>query len=439
MPETALIVSATAPHPADTGKRVVLRGLVRYLADRLGAENVHYALVGAAGCGPIPLPVQLHHLDRPAPRSQVAALAASLTRRDYPLQEALLHSAGLRRQVRELRDRLAPTIEVYDTARMSQHAPARAGARRRILYVDDLFSVRYSRMLSMLERERVDMDPLGGFAENVPGPLRRLARRRSVYLPLLRFERARLERREPQVVRGFDASLLVNADEVALLRERSGSDAVETFTPLLPRVHEPVRRPVSGPAELVLLGNLFLPHNEDAVATFLRAVLPALERDGPPVRVRIIGRNAGPGLRALAARFGDRVRLEGFVEDLDAALARATAVLGPLRFGSGVKIKMLEALARGVPLLATGVAAEGIPLRPGGGDGALIEDDLARWPALVRALTDPRRNAALSAAARDFFVRTYSHEVVTRQYDAIFELDPGRLPAPRRPIDPVPA
>ena len=426
MPETALIISATAPDPADTGKRVVLRGLLRYLVDRLGPDNVHYALVGADSAPPIPLPVQVHHLDRPTPGSQLAALARSLTRSNYPLQEAMLHSGALRRQVRELVARLNPSIEIYDTARMSQHVPQQRGSRRRILYVDDLFSLRYARMLAMAERETVDMDPLGGFADNVPAPLRSLVRRPSVYLPLLRFEQTRLERREPEIVHGFDASLLVNADEVQLLRERSGSTGVELITPLLPAVRSLSRAPATDPPELVFLGNLFLPHNEDAASTFLRAVLPAIERDGPPVRLRIIGRNAGAGLRELAARFPDTVVLEGFVEDLDAALGRATAVIGPLRFGSGVKIKMLEALARGVPLLVTGVAAEGIPIRTDGSDGAIVEDDLGRWPALIRELTDPTRNHRMSAAALDFFDRTYSNDVVTRQYDSVFDLAPAR-------------
>jgi glycosyltransferase involved in cell wall biosynthesis len=426
MPETALIISATAPDPADTGKRVVLRGLIRYLVDRLGPDNVHYALVGADSMPPISFPVRVHHLAHPTLGSQLAALARSLTRPDYPLQEAMLHSGALRRQVRELVAQVNPSIEIYDTARMSQHVPQQRGSRRRILYVDDLFSVRYARMLAMADRETVDIDPLGGFADNVPGPLRSLARRPSVYLPLLRFERARLERREPEIVRGFDASLLVNADEVELLRQRSGSPDVELFTPLLPEVLGLTRAPVADPPELVFLGNLFLPHNEDAASTFLRTVLPAIERDRPPVRLRIIGRNAGAGLRELAARFPNSVVLEGFVEDLDAALSRATAVIGPLRFGSGVKIKMLEALARGVPLLATGVAAEGIPIRTDGGDGAIIEDDLGRWPGLIRSLTDPDRNHRMSAAALDFFDRTYSNDVVTRQYDSVFELSPAR-------------
>ena len=422
MPDTALVVSATVPDPPDTGKRVVLRGLLRYLVDRLGPGNVHYALVGAAGSRPVPFPVTVHHLDRPGLTAQVGALARCLGDRSYTIQEAMLGSRDLGRQVAALVEELDPQIEVYDTLRMGQHAPPRT-SRRRVLYVDDLFSVRYARMLEVARRESVDMDPLGGFVDNVPAQVRWLARRRAVYLPLLRFEGRRLERREAEVVRGFDVSLLVNADEVELLRARSGIATVEAFTPLLPPVTV-TPRVQADPPEIVFLGNLGLPHNDDAVCSFLRTTMPALTTSCPGIRLRVIGRNASPALRSSSARFAQNVVLEGFVDDLDSVLARATAVIAPLRFGSGVKIKMLEALARGVPLLATACAAEGIPVRPDGLDGCLVEDDLASWPALLTELADPTRNAELSAAASAFFDRTYSDRVVTAQYDAVFGLRP---------------
>lgn len=424
MPDTALIISATVPDPPDTGKRVVLRGLIRHLAERLGADNVHFALVGANAAPPIPLPMVVHHLDRPSTVDQLAGVARCLTRPSYTLQEAMLGSAQLQRQVHEIVDRLRPSIEIYDTLRMGQHAPAERSSARRILYVDDLFSVRYARMLEMAEREQIEMDPLGNFAHNIPAGMRSITRRPGVYMPLLRFERKRLERREAEIVRDFDLNLLVNADEVALLGARAGVSTVRALTPLLPPVPVPSRAPAY-PPELVFLGNLNLPHNEDAVSTFMRRVLPEMERRGRRIRLRIIGRNAGPALLALAASHPETVVMEGFVEDLDAAFSRATAVIGPLRFGSGIKIKMLESFARSVPLLATSTAAEGIPIGPDGVDGAVVEDDFGRWAELITELGDPGRNARLSAAALDFFARTYSPAVVAAQYDQIFELGPA--------------
>jgi glycosyltransferase involved in cell wall biosynthesis len=422
MPETALIVSATSPVPVDSGKRLFLHGLLDYFVNRLGPANVHYALLGDAGDQRPTFPGIAHRLDRPSSTSQVRALARVVVgRRSYTAQEAMLGSRALRRQIHDLTAWLRPTVEVYDTLRLGQHAPERPRAPRRVIYLDDLFSVRYDTMLNFTAGNVVDIDPLGEFAANVPTPLRALVRRPAVYRPVLRMERDRIRQREDEIVHAFDASLLVNDHEVQTLRERSGATSVHKINDLLPAIDPPARAPVS-PPELVFLGRLNLPHNNDAICSFLHTSMPELERRLPGVTLRIIGRGATDALRALVAQHPRSVRLEGFVEDLEPVFARATASLAPLRFGSGIKIKILDALARGLPVLATEVAIDGIPAVPDGGDGCIVADDLGQWPELLAKLADPERNAEVSAAASAFFARTYGREAVMAEYDQIFGL-----------------
>jgi glycosyltransferase involved in cell wall biosynthesis len=330
-------------------------------------------------------------------------------------------SRELREQIQALVAWVRPTIEVYDTVRLGQHAPGSPRARTRVLYLDDLFSERYDRMLRFADSHAVDFDPLGEFAANVPGPLRALVRRPAVYRPVLRMERDRIRRREISSVADFDRCLLINQHEVDLLRERTGSTAVERIDGLLPAVPATERAPVD-PPEFVFLGRLNLPHNDDAVCAFLREVMPELQRRIPGAVLRIIGGGATPAMTALAAGFSDRVRIEGYVEDLAPVFARATATLAPLRFGSGIKIKMLETFARGVPVVATGPAVDGIPVSADGADGCLVADDLAEWPDLLVSATEAERNAGLSKAAGEFFARTYGRAAVTARYDRIFGL-----------------
>jgi glycosyltransferase involved in cell wall biosynthesis len=431
MTESALVVSATSPVPVDNGKRVVLHGLLQYLVERLGEDRVHVALVGAPGSAPPGFPGVHHRLERPGTREQLTTLARRLPfDRAYTVQEAMLGGRALRDQVHDLVRRIRPGVEVYDTLRMGQHAPAAPRPRRRVLYLDDLFSVRYDRMLRVdAERRDLDINPLGEFAANVPGPLRALIRHRAVYRPVLRMERDRIRRAEARVVHGFDTSLLVNRDEVARLRRLAGladphGDAVQVVHGMLPPVDAPVRAPAD-PPELVFLGRLNIPHNDDAICAFLRSAMGEIVRRHPDVRLRVIGRDPSAALLALVEQHAPHVVLEGFVADLDAVFSRATASLAPLRFGSGVKIKMLDAMARGVPTIATTVSVEGIPVAADGADGCAVSDDLAAWPDLVDELLDPSVNAQRSKAALAFFQSTYSPEVVTAQYDRIFGLGPA--------------
>ncbi|MDN5933868.1 MAG: glycosyltransferase family 4 protein, partial [Pseudonocardia sp.] len=176
------------------------------------------------------------------------------------------------------------------------------------------------------------------------------------------------------------------------------------------------------PPELVFLGRLNIPHNDDAICSFIRAAMGELVRRHPHIRLRIIGKDPSDALLGLVAQHAPNVVLEGFVENLDSVFARATVSLAPLRFGSGVKIKMLDALARGVPTLATTVSVEGVPVTPEGENGCFVEDDLTRWPDLIDEMIDPTHNTQLSKAAVEFFESVYGREVVSAQYDDIFGL-----------------
>lgn len=430
MAETALIISATAPVPVDNGKRVVLHGLLEYLVARLGPQNVHYAIVDSPGGARPDFPGVAHRLHRPGAVRQLATLARRVpTDRSYTVQEAMFGASTLRDQIHDLVAWLQPDIEVYDTLRLGQHAPEAPRGRRRILYLDDLFSVRYERMLAVGAHGDVDINPLGEFAANVPAPLRALIRHRAVYRPVLRMERDRIRRAEARVVHGFDASLLVNVDEVHRLRRVSGNDSVRVVHGMLPAVTPPERSPAD-PPELVFLGRLNIPHNDDAICSFIRAAMGELVRRHPRLRLRIIGKDPSDALLGLVAQHAPNVVLEGFVENLDSVFARATVSLAPLRFGSGVKIKMLDALARGVPTLATTVSVEGVPVAPEGENGCFVEDDLARWPDLIDEMIDPTHNTQLSKAATEFFESVYGREVVTAQYDDIFGLG---VPVPAAP------
>ncbi|MEP6562993.1 MAG: glycosyltransferase, partial [Nakamurella sp.] len=341
--------------------------------------------------------------------------------RSYTAQEAMLGSPALRKQIQALIAWLRPTIEVYDTLRLGQHAPVPQRARRRVLYLDDLFSLRYEKMLNFAKENPVSIDPLGEFASNVPSPLRALVRRPAIYRPVLRMERDRIERREIELVNKFDASLLVNQHEVDILRARSGSTTVRQINGLLPSLGTPVRRRVN-PPELLFLGRLNIPHNDDGICAFLRLAMPELVVRLPDVMVRLIGKGASENLCSLARRYPDNVRIEGFVEDLGPLFARATASLAPLRFGTGIKIKTLDSLARGLPVLATSGGVDGIPIGPAGADGCVVSDNLSEWPRLIEQLIKPERNAQLSKAGRAFFNRTYASDVVMAQYDTIFGL-----------------
>ena len=433
MNQSVVVISAVSPFPVDTGRRVFLAGLVQYLVDRFGGDAVHYGLAAPAVIPTPHLPCRVHRLPVPSTREKMSnAVVHSMLQRRWSMQESMLSTPRLRSAVAALMHTYSPALEIYDTVRMAQHrAPARPDSTS-MVHLDDLYSGRYERMVDSPAAAEPDFNPLGEFATNIPAPLRRAAGNPRVYRRLLRWEAQRMRQRECEVARDFPCATLVNAQEVSALRQQTGLSTIRVITPLLATPRPVPRSPVD-PPEFVFLGRLNLPHNNDAICSFIEGAWPLLLQRSPKCQLRVVGKSASPTLRRLAAAHSGSIRLEGFVDDLDSLLARAVAVIAPLRFGSGIKQKILDAVARGVPVVGTEVAFEGIPARrsplataPAGAaysDGCIIAEDPGSWPGPLLQLTDVDVNAAYSAAARDFFQRTYSAEVVYSQYDEIF--NPG--------------
>jgi glycosyltransferase involved in cell wall biosynthesis len=170
------------------------------------------------------------------------------------------------------------------------------------------------------------------------------------------------------------------------------------------------------------LGGFDYAPNVDGMSWFFEVCRQAVLAALPDVKIQVVGAGTERGLPQAAA-WGDRVRFLGWVDDLDAVLGNSVALLSPLRTGSGVKIKVLEALARGLPVVATPAGVQGIEADESTGClVAATPEDLA---ASMRLACEPEMNQQLSKAARRAWDQTYSPDVVRAQYDEIFGLANG--------------
>jgi glycosyltransferase involved in cell wall biosynthesis len=420
--KSAAILSTVAPYPIDSGKSMVMAGILRHLNSRLPAGEVHYLHIGD------PLvetdgfcDVVLHEIGRPTRADRLVGLAGALRPRGQSLQEAFLRSRHLSRAIQDTLADIDADLELVDTIRMNQHVSGYIGRGKRVLYLDDLFSVRYRRMLQLppAEARQSGFDPLGQFAQNVPRLLRPLTRMSWSRRILLSSEARRVERSEIRAARTASLSLLLNEDEAAALRSVSGG-RVMAIPPSLPQPTRSIR-PWHGRPEFIFVGLLSLAHNHDGLSWFLRDGMEILLRECPKAVLHVIGRGAAPSLLARGGRFGDHVRFHGFVDDID-AIGESCALVNTLRFGSGVKIKTLDALARGLPVVATPLAAEGISSSPR--PGLIIVNNAAEAGWALARLTDRQVRASEGVAAARFFMDRFSPAVVAHIYDKAFGTQP---------------
>jgi len=202
---------------------------------------------------------------------------------------------------------------------------------------------------------------------------------------------------EQQTFREYPRVFVCSQEDQGIL-ESSGARNVRILTngASIPDQPGTLRQRKPGePLRVVFVGNVGYAPNLDAIRYFAEEICPLA---GSLVEsFAVIGPNATPDL---AAQFAGRVKFRGFVPDLGAALAEYDVMVAPIRFGGGTKLKVLDAMAHGIPVLTTGYGAEGLNLADG--RSALIADSPdAMVRALGRLVRTPKLGATLAANAYD--------------------------------------
>ncbi len=425
-PTTALVVSSSFPYPKDIGRRVMLGGMVEFLVRALGPENVCFAFLTAQPGEPLPpvdFEVKTIGIGSAVPRL-ARMFAQTFVLRRHALQEMAIFAPSAAGELAEITQARQPDHILFDTLRMAPYATALSklpGTCRRYLYLDDLYSERYRRMLETMERfPEADLDVLGTFARFLPTPLGSLGRGRFLTRFLLRHESALMARREATMPGCFDEVLLISDSETEKFRAMTGANNIERINPWVEEPTDLLRRDFDGTPRFVFLGNLSYPANAQALRHFLSRVMPAALTLMPELRIDVIGRNAPQDLIALAAPFGDHVHFLGFVPSLADTLSRAAGMIIPLLYGTGVKLKTIDALAHGLPIVSTPLGIEGTVLRHD--LACLIAGRPEEFPELMHAMLDRQTNARLSAEAAAIFQREYSDAALDKAYRAIFRI-----------------
>jgi len=169
------------------------------------------------------------------------------------------------------------------------------------------------------------------------------------------------------------------------------------------------------PARLLFTGNYEYAPNVDAALRLAYDVLPEVRKVIPFVRLWLVGNAPPPELQALAS---DTITVTGRVPDVRPYLAQATAFVSPLRLGAGIKNKILEALAMGLPVVATPLSVDGIGVQHG--DSALIVDEHHMANEVIRLLQDADLKRKLSESGHVLIEERYRWTHVAALYEDLY-------------------
>lgn len=228
---------------------------------------------------------------------------------------------------------------------------------------------------------------------------------------------------ERRMFTGFNRVVLISDVDAAHLRRLnagyplsvipSGVDH-QYFRPSLLRAAPSDGATLPSAPTLIFFGNLAYAPNADAARYLVEDIFPLVRQQLPTARLLLVG-NAPPSSLA-----GEGVTVTGRVPDLRPYIAEADVFICPLRFGAGIKNKMLEAMAMGKPVVATPLSGDGFALRPG--EHVLFGTTAAELAAAaIRLLQDAALRAQMGAANRALVEAHYSWGRAADQYMRVVE------------------
>jgi glycosyltransferase involved in cell wall biosynthesis len=247
--------------------------------------------------------------------------------------------------------------------------------------------------------------------------------------PVLALEAGRVKRYEGKVIRQFDQTMAVTEiDRHALsIAAFSNPDDASPPSPAIPVIPIAVDtnqlRPVerrSGSTGIVTLGTLHYPPNADGIRWFMHEVFPLIQAQVPEATLTIIGKNPPKDFLERASHQPQSVRVTGYVPDLTPYLEQAALMVVPVRAGGGMRVRILEAFARAIPVVTTTIGLEGIDAQPG--EEVLLADTPSDFAsAVVQLLQDESLQARLATQGRKLAEENYDWRVVLKAMDTIYE------------------
>ncbi|HEX4215203.1 MAG TPA: glycosyltransferase [Candidatus Dormibacteraeota bacterium] len=376
-----LFIAPSLPYPPHWGAATRNFQFVRHLArhDEVtlltfvqpdGADNLEAMREFVQRLHTVPVTRAARDLKRPA---QALAMVTPMT-----YQHLMVRSAPLQREISSL----VASVDVIQVE-SSQMAGFDFGSGARLI----------------LDEHNIEHELLGRMADIERSPLRKAYNR---------LEERKFRRAELGSWRRFDGLVFTSDREQQIAAGATPRPSIVVPNGVDLDFFRPTEIPETS-NDILFTGIQSYRPNHDAAMHFAREVLPLVRREVPGARFRIAGQRPSEELQRLA---GPHIDVTGWVEDMRPNFEQAAVVVAPLRMGGGTRLKILEALASGRPVVSTPIGCEGLAVRDGQHLLVAEEPELfARQ--VVRLLRDRRLARQLAATGRRLVELEYGWAAIT--------------------------
>lgn len=402
-----LFLSRWFPYPPDNGARIRIFNLLKGLAESHQVDLISF-------------------YEEPVASAQVAELKRFLGEVDLVAYKAYRPGG-----IRAMMGFFSPIPRSYlDTHHPEMVAKVReAGARQRydLVIASEIDMALYAREIRGAKKilEELEITKISSQCQSTADPLQR-ARYRLTWNKLSRYV--------DRLSQEFDGCTVVSELE----REAVASCAAGIkWLEVIPngvdtRRFSPPDVAQVDPNALVYTGAVSYGVNFEAVEYFVRQIFPLVLARHPEATLYVTGNTGGVPVDRL--NLGDRVVFTGYVEDIRTVLARVCVNIVPIRTGGGTRLKILEGLAAGTPVVSTASGAEGLDLTPGR-DFLLADDPQEFADAVVSLLERPDLRAELQRNGRALVEARYDWRAIVSQLEAfIYTVMGNAMPNSEIPV-----
>ena len=364
-----LFVTTRQFWPPSSGKEVALFHNCKGLNERYGYEIYLFCFADKKTDKRREVPAFIHevkYVDVPGVRrSAPRILWKSLLTGKWPIQTSLFFTPEIAAQLKVYFEDIKPDAFILDMVRLAQYIDVLPPMSiPHILIEDDFLAKRYARQLSARHNSSI----FGYLNDSMPGSLTRLTNTGTVSRAVLRGEIRRLERYEATLPAKFDYITFVSPIEAAEYNKRYHTDKAVTLT--LGADMDYFEGGIPGeciPNSVSIVGNFAYGPNAASLEWTSTQILPLLPES---ISYYVVG-NFPQELKEKL--HNDKIIALGYVDDFRMVIKSTEVYLAPVLFGSGIKTKIVEAMAMGIPVVTNSIGAEGLDVH--NGEELFIEDE----------------------------------------------------------------
>ncbi|MBC2397112.1 glycosyltransferase [Clostridium tetanomorphum] len=356
-----LFITTRLIYPTNSGRKVVLYNYCKGLSEIHDCDVYLFSFLEVGETRKINQPdfiKKVFYAKQPEKVEKIKNLIKkTFIERNWPLQISLYYSKSTYNQLIKVIKDIEPDVLICDMARTAEYIRnINVPNAKKILDMDDLISKRYERQINS---SSLDITTFGFYAKKLPLFIQKVFNFKYIVKSVLKFESKILSNYEKQLVRDFDSVIFVSPLEAEEYNELTNSNKAIDITIGVDyeyyskQVAEKTIKNLIG-----FLGNMYVSHNKDAVNYFLKEIFPAIKKEIPNAKFRIVGK-CSEGYKKQFDAY-ECIEVTGEVDDIRKYIQECEIVVAPLTYGSGIKTKILETMAMGIPVITNDIGIEGI-------------------------------------------------------------------------------